>query len=360
MSYEMIQDSARHLFSKEVNRALIEKVESGVFPEQLWNTIENSGFHRIMCREADGGMQESWEVAFPILHAIGYHQAPVPLAETIIAAFVLSMAEVDIPEGPMTFVTEGKTVGLQVQHSENAIHISGTVSKVPWARCCRHIILPSPQNNQMLLVPLGQDTVSIGQQCDKAKMPLDTVTFNNTKAALAIKWDYESSGESLMQLGALCKSIMIVGALDFAFELSVTYASERRQFGKVIGKNQAIQQQLALMAGNLSSARIASLLAAQDAIFSGCSKSATFAFTSAAAKLRASEAVSVCAGIAHQVHGAIGFTYEYKLNFATRRAWSWREQYGTDSYWANRIGKATIAAGKDDFWKQLIAKTLLD
>lgn len=355
----MIRDSVAHLFSNEITKALIEQTESGVFPARLWESIENSGFHRVMCREEEGGMGESWETAFPILHGIGYHQAPIPLAETIVASFLLSASSVAIPDGPLTFAQADRATGLQLDSGGGKARITGTFSQVSWARWCSHIVVPLGETNDMALVTLDQSAVGIEPRTDKAGMPLDIVTFDSAEVARVFPWRFGEAGAVLLYLEALCKSIMIVGALDFAFDLSVGYVKDRKQFGKAIGKNQAIQQQIALMAGNLSSAKMAAVVAAQEAIHLGRLASDTSAFTTAVAKLSAGEAVAICAGIAHQVHGAIGFTYEYPLNFATRRAWSWREQAGTDASWANRIGQAAMAAGKDRFWERLTAKTLL-
>jgi acyl-CoA dehydrogenase len=54
--------------------------------------------------------------------------------------------------------------------------------------------------------------------------------------------------------------------------------------------------------------------------------------------------------IAHQVHGAIGFTYEHALHFFTRRLWAWRGELGTAEEWARVLGRAVVAAGPDGLW----------
>ena len=73
-------------------------------------------------------------------------------------------------------------------------------------------------------------------------------------------------------------------------------------------------------------------------------------FAIAVAKSRIDDAVSVGAGIAHQVHGAIGFTYEHGLHF-TRRLWSWRAEYGSGSEWSKILGEKAISNGHDKFWR---------
>ena len=61
-------------------------------------------------------------------------------------------------------------------------------------------------------------------------------------------------------------------------------------------------------------------------------------------------AADVAARIAHQVHGAIGFTHEYVLHDFTRRLWAWRDEFGGLAFWAQRLGKAALAAGGDGLW----------
>ena len=76
----------------------------------------------------------------------------------------------------------------------------------------------------------------------------------------------------------------------------------------------------------------------------------------AAAKLRTGEAAGNGAAIAHQVHGAMGFTQEYPLHYATRRLWSWRDEFGNESYWAERLGAMLLARGGDALWLDLTAR----
>jgi acyl-CoA dehydrogenase len=53
------------------------------------------------------------------------------------------------------------------------------------------------------------------------------------------------------------------------------------------------------------------------------------------------------------VHGAIGFTQEYKLHHLTRRLWSWRDEAGSDLVWSRELGAGLLTDGPDDFWPAL-------
>jgi acyl-CoA dehydrogenase len=80
-------------------------------------------------------------------------------------------------------------------------------------------------------------------------------------------------------------------------------------------------------------------------------------FEVAAAKLRANMAIGDGSGIAHQVHGAIGFTEEYGLHPLTRRLWSWRSEFGGDALWSSRLGLWATTKGADHFWPSIADRT---
>ena len=121
------------------------------------------------------------------------------------------------------------------------------------------------------------------------------------------------------------------------------------QFGRPIGRFQAIQQNLAVLAGQAAAATAAAEAAIEVAVRDLGSPLV------AAAKIRTGEAAGIGASIAHQVHGAIGFTQEHRLHYSTRRLWSWRDEFGNEAYWARRLGGVVAAAGADRLWHGITA-----
>ncbi|HUB84504.1 MAG TPA: acyl-CoA dehydrogenase family protein [Rhizomicrobium sp.] len=147
---------------------------------------------------------------------------------------------------------------------------------------------------------------------------------------------------------ALARAGQMAGAISAALTLSVDYTRQRQQFGKPLASFQAIQQQLAVLAEEAAACRAAASAAAH-ALDRG-----EASFEIACAKLRANIAAGQAASIAHQVHGAIGFTKEYALQKFTRRLWAWRSEYGNDRHWADVIGAIAAARGADGFWPGLV------
>ncbi|MGC8477362.1 MAG: acyl-CoA dehydrogenase family protein, partial [Acetobacteraceae bacterium] len=154
--------------------------------------------------------------------------------------------------------------------------------------------------------------------------------------------------EAALLLLAAMRTQQIAGALAALTEATVRYAQERTQFGRPIGRFQAVQQSLAVLAAEAAAAGAAAGLAAEAA--------ETLApLPIAAAKARAGEAAGIGAAIAHQIHGAIGFTQEHRLHTLTRRLWSWRDEAGSERFWNLRLGGAMAAAGAEGLWPLLTA-----
>jgi alkylation response protein AidB-like acyl-CoA dehydrogenase len=143
----------------------------------------------------------------------------------------------------------------------------------------------------------------------------------------------------------------MAGALERALELSVAHAQQREQFGRKIAQFQAIQHELARLAGETAAAVAAAMSAAGTAARTGDIVTAERAV--AAAKVRTSQAAGEGGMIAHQVHGAVGITDRHALHHATLRLWAWREEYGNEAHWAQALGASVLAAGADAFWPAL-------
>src|SRR6185312_13288779 len=107
------------------------------------------------------------------------------------------------------------------------------------------------------------------------------------------------------------------------------YANERVAFERPIGKFQAVQQNLARLAGETAAA-LAAAGSAADALAQATSIDDALFLEAAAAKIRSAEAAAEGAAIAHQVHGAIGFTQEHVLHRYTLRLLGWRDDFGNE------------------------------
>ena len=147
--------------------------------------------------------------------------------------------------------------------------------------------------------------------------------------------------------GAFLRVGQAAGALDAALALSIDHVNTRVQFGKPLSKFQAVQQSLATLAVEAAAVNVAGAAAAR-ALDSGDAL-----FEIAAAKLRTNQAIGIGTAIAHQVHGAIGFTQDYALHPLTRGLMAWRSDYGNDAYWAGVLGDLACANGGAGLWAEI-------
>jgi acyl-CoA dehydrogenase len=147
-------------------------------------------------------------------------------------------------------------------------------------------------------------------------------------------------GAEAHRIASLLNAARINGTIRWIFERTASYANERVQFGKPLAKQQAVQQMLALLADHVLAATAITDAAAANP--SPC--------LIAAARARLGEASDCAIEVGHQVHGAIGFTREYALNYRTRNLIAWRDQYGSVLEWKAELGRMFIGVSRDELW----------
>jgi acyl-CoA dehydrogenase len=345
----MLVDSATRLFADHVDAKMLAAAKESGWSAALWKIVEEAQLPLVSIAEEAGGAGGTYSDLAAVLRIAGRHCAPVPLAETALAGWMLASSGLKVPAGPLT---------LAPVHSEKIAarkrgarwNLSGTMKRVPFARVAGHIavLAAGPDGNVIACVGTAQCKITPGRNF--AHEPRDDVVLDN----IEITADHVAPAgagvthAALKERGALARALMMAGALERALELAVRYATERSQFGRKIGQFQAIQQELARFAGEVAAA-VASALSAAGAVERG--GNATLAVASA--KIRTAQAAQEGALIAHQVHGAIGVTDEYALHHATLRLWAWREEFGNEAAWSIELGRALCAAGAERLWPAL-------
>ncbi|MGL5838506.1 MAG: acyl-CoA dehydrogenase family protein [Sphingorhabdus sp.] len=152
--------------------------------------------------------------------------------------------------------------------------------------------------------------------------------------------------------GAFIRVAQAAGALDAALAMSIEHVNTRQQFGKPLAKFQAVQQVLAIFATEAAAVNVAGAAAAAALDRTDGDTEAAL-FEIACAKLRTNKAIGIAVPIAHQVHGAIGFTREYDLHELTGPLLDWRSDHGNDAYWAGVLGTMTAKLGGAGLWTEV-------
>lgn len=336
----MLTDSAERLFANEISLEQSERMEQGELAQALWRVIDDSGLARVLASEDAGGAGASWSEALPVMLAASRAVAPVPFVEQTVSHWLLSQLGIDIPDGIVALADLSARVAAVRDGDGWRLNAS---LQVPWGRHAQHVLVRA--DAAWLL--MSTEGCEIGRNANIAGEPRDTVTFADAMAEAASTASPLAAFDNPAPLGALMRAIQITGVLERVLNQTVQYATERIQFGRPIGKFQAIQQQLAVLANEVVASRMA--------VATACARlhDADWATHAMVAKVICGLAAGRVPAIAHQVHGAIGFTREHSLHYATRRLWSWRAEYGSEAQWAARLGADAIAHGGGALWERL-------
>lgn len=282
--------------------AAVRAIERGGSIETMWGAFAESGFLDALVPEERGGVGLPLSDVHPLWMALGRHAVPLPVGETMIARALLA----DAPDGP---------IALAVADGAGAV--------VPCGLVAAQLLIESAAGLH-LVATKGEATgvpASLAARFDTGRLP--------APVALAPEG-------GLRGLAAILRAALIAGAAERLTVMTAAYANERVQFGKPIGRQQALQQQMAVMAEEMVAARIASQ--------SGCAGRFPPSLVAvAAAKSVASRAAARVAATAHAVHGAIGISEEHDVQLFTRRLHEWRLADGSETYWNRLLGAARLA-----------------
>ncbi len=343
----IVAQTAERIFADLADAQTINRDKNGGWKAPLWRALSEAGLPLSWVAEEYGGSGVTLAEGFGVLSAAGRFALPVPLAETMLAGWLLSQAKLACPEGEMTVAPAGPKDRITINTDGT---LSGRARGIPFGREAKHIAVFAQDGKAKPSIALvAASHCRIESSLNLGGDSNDTVTFDRV-AAIAVKPAPDGFDvTSLLLMGAVMRSLQIAGSLELMLEISVRYSNERVAFEKKISKFQAVQHNLAKLAGE-SAAALAAATSAADAFASGTASRDAMFLEAASAKIRCSEAAEKAAAIAHQVHGAIGFTIEHILHRYTLRALAWRDDFGSESYWAVELGKRVAANGADELW----------
>jgi acyl-CoA dehydrogenase len=326
--------------------ALIEETAAGLlgapahdaaWDPESWSRLEESGLTLIGIPEERGGTGGTLEEAAIVARAAARAAAMLPLAETaLLGGWLLAEAGYIVPEGPLTAcVLES---GSLVEAGEG-YELSGRARSVPWARfsSCIAVLVDGA------VVRLDPSQTAVTPGMNLAGEPRDDLLLERVRVDDADVRRVSLGVDALQRRGALVRSIGIAGAAEATAGLAFDLVRGREQFGRPLSAFQAVQQMVAGLAAEVA-ATTAAVEAAVEAESLLCV---------AAAKIQAGWGASLVARLAHQLHGAIGITHESQLHLFTRRLWAWRDEYGSETFWAGELGREVAVSGADRLWEQL-------
>jgi len=298
-------------------------------------TVIDAGFPSLLVPELAGGVGGDWSDALAVLRLAGYHALEVPLADMILAQHLAVAVGLRLGSGLAVIAARAEGT------LENAC-FTGRLHGVARGRRASEIV--ASHHGQLLLLR-RIDAESVIESCTPANEERDVLVFSGARAQAA------TSRMDLFALGAATRTALIAGALDALLGSCVGYANQRVQFGRPLAKLQAVQQNLALLAEEAGAVSCAAHALGLALRFGAAD------FEIAAAKLRANAAAAAAVPLAHQIHGAIGFTREFGLHRWTGLLLACASEFGAERYWARLLGGSVAQRGHDALWPDLTARS---
>lgn len=339
---QIILDSARRLF------AAIEQV-GGVDPDAgavagTWPAVSEFGLQYALLDSASGGFDLTVGEALSVVRLAGEFGLSLPLADTMMANFLLRSAGLAPSSEPLGLASSPPGAISAVREGADW-RLRGSAGLVPWAHALGGVVAVVRQDDgapylTTLDVDRGDITVRTIAGVASSEVAVDCRVPANRLSPVT----GPAGGDLVWLAGSALRATAMAGALARVMEITIGYMQDREQFGRPLSKFQTIQHELARIASQTAAAAGAGDIAA-DGIAAGFDMHAI-----AAAKSRVGEAAGIVAALSHQLHGAIGVTAEYRLQRFTRLLWQWRDEFGSESYWNRRLGEAAIGAGANGLW----------
>lgn len=341
-SGNIVAETAARIFADLADPQSVNAAKDAAWKRPLWAALQDAGLPLAWVPEELGGAGAGLADGFAAISVAGRCASPVPLVETLLAGWLLAQARIAAPAGPMTVAPMRRTDRIALGSDGT---LQGRAHSVAFAPEAEHIAVLAGRS----IALVETKACRLHERRSLSGDPIAEVVFDRVRPVAVAPAPAGFDSEALMLMGATARALETAGALEAILALAVRYAGERVAFEKPIGKFQAVQHNLARLAGEAAAAMTAAISAA-DAIASAETFDAGVFLEAASARIRSAEAATEGAAIAHQVHGAIGYTKEHILHRFTLRLLAWRDDFGNESQWAVELGNRVAAAGPEALW----------
>jgi len=339
---DMILDVVERMLKENVDKDLVDVVEKGQWSPEVWALFKENGMTVVAVSEENGGAGGDLDDLLNIVRLTGKYAAPIPFTEMTFANYILQYAGLNIVEGLATYIISPE----QVLSLENG-KLSGTAMNINWARHANHLVTIANSTDGTHLVEVNLNEATISPSANLAGEPRDTVTFNHAPVAQISRVLTVDEIYYMTTLETAFILALMTGAIEKVNELTVQYTKERQQFGRPIHRFQLVQQHIVQLVGETAISVTAFHNVTASLLANNHKNEVAYA------RLRLEEAITAVATIAHQVHAAIGTTYEHQLHQFTRRLWAWRDEGASSDYWSERIASELLENSGTSLWAYL-------
>lgn len=357
---KMIAESAAVFLQEKSTTAQVRKVSEteGGLDRALWQEVVDMGWCSVALPEAAGGMGLGWRELVLLQEQMGYHLACVPFFDAVIAVTplwkVLSQTEQGLPvverlaasgqicvlgmtvrgelSAAATVKVDGDTLVLNGQWNQVGSGSHADVFLLPATLPCGSLGLLEVSAKAQGLSVQALTTVD----ATRSSAHVAAVDVSLTGAAVLVHGDaLKKLWAQTRNLAAIGLAAEQVGVADRALNLAVDYTKERQQFGKAVGSFQGVKHRAAQILVKVETARSAVYAAAFIADTAGDVTDLTY--FAAQARTDATEAALFSTRESIQLHGGVGFTWEFDPHLFFRRAQAASQRLGTVEQWREQV-----------------------
>ena len=325
----LLQQSIGNLFSKkypvEYVRGFIDS--NYQLDEGLSNTLAEQGALTVFIEDEEK-LTEGLVYSLLTTLEAGKVLLPFPLVESHVVSYLLNKYEANkkIKElqetGEKTF-TIGWFIDDNFEIDGNCL--SGEVKFVPFAEQCYYALINLPTKS--VLIDLSKVTKKQLDSMDQT-YPIYNIQLKDYIVEDSFIISNSNLEQEAKEIAALLASAEVIGASQVVLKMTVDYLNERKQFNQVIGKFQAVKHKAADMYVLLESSKVA---LKYGACVYAMNDEVEMKKLSSLLKSYVSDSANELMGIAIQLHGGIGFTWESDLHLYYKRARRISAMYG-DAY----------------------------
>jgi alkylation response protein AidB-like acyl-CoA dehydrogenase len=348
---QLLRSAARTFLEEQCTPAVVRALWDDVRGESetLWKEMARLGWLGLALPEAHGGSDLGMVETAIVLEELGRVAYPGPYLPTALVAAAIAVAGSAEQQrrwlpgiaageirGSVAFLDaelgwDLHALGARAEPAGDGYRLSGVKQFVPWAAVADVLLVPArlAEGPALFLVPASASGIAIAPVAAMdpgtrwATVTLDRVALPGA-ALLGTPGQGERLAADLLRRGAVGAAAEMLGAARRCLDMSVAYAKVREQFGQSIGSFQAIRHKCAEMLLEVENAHAATYYAA----WALDARAEDHAVAASIAKAYVGDAARRVCGEAIQVHGGIGFTWEYDLHLYFKRAKALEASYG--------------------------------
>jgi len=366
----MLRDTAEGFFKDKAPvkslRDLRDNADETGFSRELWQEMADMGFAGVVIPEDHGGVDMGFVAAGLVAEQLGRNLTASPFLSTAILA-ATAIRKGGTPEQQSEWLPKiagGETI-MALALDEGAKHRptktttraekSGNGFKINGSKA---MVLDGHVADQLLVVARTSgeegdaDGLSLFMLDPKTNgVAIERTIMVDSHNAARIELDnVEVTGEALigsvdegmdvlapvLNAGRAALAAELLGSGSEAFNITVDYIKERKQFGKIIGEFQALQHRASHLYSELENCRSA-VLTALTALDDKDPKAELFC---AMAKAKLGSVAKLASQEGVQMHGGVGMTDEYDIGLFMKRIRVLQELFGDANYHMEQIARA--------------------